>query len=171
VGVCPTEQATKVRVSREVNTLSEKGGQEPYLTSSELARVDKVLKWARKHDSCLTYAVLGSIPRLMEFVYEPAGHVAVELRKVLIKVPVNPSPPAANTRGATSRKDTAQDADKGQTKRVDKGKGKGILIEPEKPEKVSTPSKLVAPPPERIQPKMLIRARLKEWTRARVRAF
>jgi hypothetical protein len=31
--------------------------------------------------------------------YTPAGHVAVELVKELIRVPLDPSPPAANTRG------------------------------------------------------------------------
>jgi hypothetical protein len=39
----PTEQATEIRVSREVNMLFEKGGQEPHLTPDELARVDEVL--------------------------------------------------------------------------------------------------------------------------------
>jgi hypothetical protein len=39
----PTEQATEIRVSWEVNMLSEKGGQEPHLTPNELARVDEVL--------------------------------------------------------------------------------------------------------------------------------
>jgi hypothetical protein len=42
----PTEQATRPRVPREVNVLSEKGGQEPNLTRSELARVNEVQRWA-----------------------------------------------------------------------------------------------------------------------------
>jgi hypothetical protein len=117
------EKATEIRVPRDVNVLSEKGGQEPRLTPDELARVDEVYKWARKHESCLTYAVLGLVPRLMEMVYALAGHVAVELRKELVKVPLNPSPLA-----------------KDKSKRVDKGKG--ILIEPEKPKKAVYPIRI-----------------------------
>jgi hypothetical protein len=103
----PTKQATKIRVPREVNMLSEKGGQEPRLTLDELARVDEVQRWAQRHESCLTYTVLGSVSRLMEMVYEPTGHVAVELRKELLRVPLHPIPLAANTRGATPQKDQA----------------------------------------------------------------
>jgi hypothetical protein len=85
----------------------------------------------------LNFAVLGSVLRLMELVYVSAGHMVVELRKELLGVPVNPSPPAVNTRGVTPRKDQAQAADKGKSKKVDKGKG--ILIKPEKPKKVVYP--------------------------------
>jgi hypothetical protein len=120
-----------------VNTLFEQGGQEPHLTPDELAWVDEVHRWARRHESCLNYAVLGSILRLMEMVYVPTGHVAIELRKELLGVPFNLSPPAVNTRGASLRKVSAQDADKGKAKKVDKGNG--ILIEPEKPTKVVYP--------------------------------
>jgi hypothetical protein len=95
----PTEKATDIRVPREVNMLSEKGSREPRLTPDELIRVSEVQKWARKHESCLTFEMLGSVPRLMEMVYAPAGHVAVELVKELIRVPLDPSPPAVNTRG------------------------------------------------------------------------
>jgi hypothetical protein len=84
-----------------VNVLSEKGFREPCLTPNELAWVDEVYKWARKHDACLTYAMLGSVLRLMEMVYASAGHVAVKMRKELIKVPFDNSPSAANARGAT----------------------------------------------------------------------
>jgi hypothetical protein len=135
----PTEKATEIRVPREVNMLSEKGGQEPHLTPNELARVNKVHKWARKQESCLNFAVFGSVPRLMELVYVHVGHLAVELRKEFLRLPFNPSPQTVNTRGATPRKDQAQAADKGKSTKVDKGKG--ILIEPEKPEKVVYPIK------------------------------
>jgi hypothetical protein len=87
-------------------------------------------QWTRKHESCLNYVVLDTVPRLMEMVYAPAGHVAVALKNEFFRGPANQSPPAVNTRGATPRKDPAQDADKGKAKKVDKGKG--ILIDPEK---------------------------------------
>jgi hypothetical protein len=73
----------------------------------------------------------------MELVYKPAGHVAVILRKEVLRISVNPSPLATNTRGATTRKDQAQAADNGESKKVDKGKG--ILIELKKPKKVVYP--------------------------------
>jgi hypothetical protein len=73
----------------------------------------------------------------MEHVYVPAGHSVVELRKEFLRLPFDPSPPTANTRGATPRKDQAQVTDKGKFAKVDKGKG--ILIEPERPEKVVYP--------------------------------
>jgi hypothetical protein len=132
----PTEKATGVRVPREVNMLSERGGREPRLTPKEVARVEEVLKWARRHESSLTFEVLGSVPRLMELVYAPAGHVSVELTRKLVRVPIDPSPPAANTRGATPRKGKAPAAGDRPT-RVDKGKGK--VVEPEKPKKATYP--------------------------------
>jgi hypothetical protein len=95
------EQSTKIRVPWEVNALSEKGGQEPHLTPNELARVNKVQQWARKHESCLLFGVFGSVPRLMELVYAPPGQVAVALRSEYLGVPANSGPPAVNTRGAT----------------------------------------------------------------------
>jgi hypothetical protein len=73
----------------------------------------------------------------MELIYVPAGHVAVAPRKEILGVPFNPSPPAANTWGATPRNDQAQATNKGKSEKVDKGKGK--MIEPEKPEKVVYP--------------------------------
>ena len=74
----------------------------------------------------------------MEFVYEPAVHVSVKLTKEVTRVPINPGPPAANTQGATSRKEQAQVADKGKLKMdMDKGKGKGKVIELEKPKKTA----------------------------------
>jgi hypothetical protein len=74
-----TEQATEIRVPHKVNALLERGGQEPNLTRSELARVNEVQRWAQKHDHCMLYGVLAMVPRLMEFVYGQAGHVAVRL--------------------------------------------------------------------------------------------
>jgi hypothetical protein len=130
----PTEKAMDSRVPREVNVLSERGGREPRLTPKELARVGEVQKWARKHESSLTFEVLGSVLRLMEMVYAPAGHVAVELTRELVRVPLDPSPLAANTRGATPRKDKAPTAGDKSTK-VDKGKGK--MVEPKKPKKTT----------------------------------
>jgi hypothetical protein len=133
--------------------LSEKGSQVPQLTPNEQARVNEVLQWARKHELCLSFTVLGTVPRLMEMVYVSTGHVAVTLRDELLRRLANLSPPAANTRSATPRKGKAQDASKGKAVVVDKGKavavdkgkavavdkGKGILVEPEKPEKVVYP--------------------------------
>jgi hypothetical protein len=84
-----------------VNVLSERGGREPRLTHKELARVGEVQKWARKHESSLTFEVLGSVLRLMEMVYAPTGHVAVELTRELVRVSLDPSPLAVNTRGTT----------------------------------------------------------------------
>jgi hypothetical protein len=118
--------------------LSERGGREPRLTPKEVARVDEVLKWARRHESSLTFEVLGSVRRLMELVYAPAGHVSVELTRELVRVPIDPSPPAANTRGATPRKGKAPAAGDRPT-RVDKGKGKGKMVEPEKAKKATFP--------------------------------
>jgi hypothetical protein len=66
----------------------------------------------------------------------PAGHVAVEVTRELVRVPLDPSPPAANTRGATPRKGKAPVAGDRSTK-VDKGKGK--MVEPEKPKKTTYP--------------------------------
>jgi hypothetical protein len=132
----PTEKATDNRVPREVNVLSERGDREPRLTPKELVRVGDVQKWARKHESCLTFEMLSSVSRLMEMVYAPAGHVATELTRELIRIPLDPSPPAANTRGATPRKDKAPTAGDKSTK-VDKGKGK--MVEPEKPKKTTYP--------------------------------
>jgi hypothetical protein len=82
------------------------------------------------------YGVLASILRLMEFVYLPAAHILVKLTKEVTKVPINQGDPsAANTRGATPRKDQVQVADKGKSKKMDKGKGN--MIELEKPRKAA----------------------------------
>jgi hypothetical protein len=106
--------------------LSQRGHQEPVLTSGELAQFDKVLKWVQRHDVCTFYGILAFVPRLMEFVYAPAAHMAIRLREEFLRVPINLGPPAANTRGSTPRKDQAQAVDKGKSKKVDKGKGKMI---------------------------------------------
>jgi hypothetical protein len=82
----------------------------------------------------LRNARLGS--ETQEMVYAPAGHVVVELIKELIRVPLDPSPPVVNTRGATPQKDKALTASDKSTK-VDKGKGK--MVEPEKPKKTTFP--------------------------------
>jgi hypothetical protein len=103
----PSERASEIRVAREVNVLSEKGSQVPQLTPNELARVNEVLQWARKHESCLSFTVLGTVPRLMEMVYAPADHMAVTLRDELLRRLANPSPPTANTRGVTPQKGKA----------------------------------------------------------------
>ena len=59
--------------------LFEMANQEPILTIDELTRVNDVLQWARLHDNCTFYGMLGLIPRLMEFVYVPVGHVSIKL--------------------------------------------------------------------------------------------
>ena len=85
--------------------LSEKGHKEPNMTRSEITRVNDVLKWAQRHDLCMFYDVLATVPRLMEFVYVLAAHVVVRLREEFLGVPINPGPPIANTQGATPRKE------------------------------------------------------------------
>jgi hypothetical protein len=120
-----------------VNALSNKGGQELHLTQSELAWDNKVQQWAQKHESCLLFGVLGSVSRLMELIYALAGYVAVAPRNEVLGIPTNLGPPAMNTRDATPRKDQAQAADEGKSKKVENGKGK--MIEPEKPKKVIYP--------------------------------
>ena len=82
----------------------------------------------------MLYDVLCTILRLMEFVYVPAAHVSVKLIEEVARVPINPGLPATNTRSATPRKEQAQVADKSKLK-MDKGKGK--VIEPEKPKKAT----------------------------------
>jgi hypothetical protein len=98
------EQATKIRIPREVNAFSKKGGQEFHLTQSELARVNEVQQWAQKHESCLLFGVLGSVSRLMELIYALASYVAVALRNEVLGIPTNLGPPAVNTWGATPPK-------------------------------------------------------------------
>ena len=83
----------------------------------------------------MLFEVLCTVPRLMEFVYVPTAHVTVKLTEEVARIRFNPGPPAANTRGATPRKDQAQAVGKGKSKQMDKGKGK--MIEPEKPKKVA----------------------------------
>jgi hypothetical protein len=94
-----------------------------------------VLDWAKKHDESMLFEVLCSVPRLIEFVYKPAAHAAVKITEDLVRVRLNPGPPAANTRGASPRKGQAQATDKGKPSHMDKGKGK--MIEPEKPQKAA----------------------------------
>ena len=73
----------------------------------------------------MLYDMLCTVPRLMEFVHALVAHVVVKQTEEVSKVRFNSSPPAANTRGATLQKDKAQAADK----------GKGKMVEPEKPKK------------------------------------
>jgi hypothetical protein len=69
--------------------------------------VNEVQRWAQKHDHCMLYGVLAMVPRLMEFVYGQAGHVAVRLIEEFLGDLVNLGPLVANTRGATPRKEQA----------------------------------------------------------------
>ena len=69
----------------------------------------------------MLYDVLCMIPRLMEFVYSLAAHVSVKLTKEVARVQFNLGPPAANTQGATPRKDQAQAVDKGKSKKSGQG--------------------------------------------------
>ena len=83
----------------------------------------------------MLFEVLCTVLRLIEFVYKPAAHAAVKITEEVTRVRFNPGPPAANTRGATPRKDQAQVTGKGKSNQMDKGKGK--MIEPEKPKKAA----------------------------------
>ena len=83
----------------------------------------------------MLYDVLCTVPRLMEFVYAPAGHVSVKLTKEVARVRFNLGLPATNTQSATPQKDQANAVDNGKSKKVDKGKGK--MVEPEKPKKAA----------------------------------
>ena len=73
------------------------------------------------------------MPRLIVFIYKPATHTAIKITEEVARVRFNPGPPAANTRGVNPRKNQAQVAGKGKSNQLDKGKGK--MIEPEKPKK------------------------------------
>ena len=66
--------------------LSKKGHQVPRLTPNEISRVNDVLDWARRHDTSMLFEVLCMVPRLMEFVYAPAAHVAVKLTEEVARV-------------------------------------------------------------------------------------
>ena len=81
----------------------------------------------------MLFEVLCIVPRLIEFVYKHAAHAAVKMTEEVARVRFNPGPPVANTRGATPRKDQAEAVGKGKSSQLDKGKGK--MIEPEKPKK------------------------------------
>jgi hypothetical protein len=82
---------------------------------------------------------LVTVSKLLKFVYDIEAFRA--LRRPVgksVRVPIDPSPPTANTRGATPRKDKgkAQVANKSKPKAMDKVKGK--LIEPEKPKNLGS---------------------------------
>ena len=83
--------------------LSEKGHQAPRLTLNEITQVNDVLDWAKRHDTSLLFEVLCTVPRLMEFIYAPAAHVAVKLTEEVARVQFNHSPPIANTRGVVAQ--------------------------------------------------------------------
>jgi hypothetical protein len=102
-----SEKAESPRVPREMNILSKKGHKAPRLTPNEIAWVNDVLDWVKKHDSSMLFEVLCTVPRLMEFVYKPAVHAAVKITEDIVRVRFNPGPPTANIRGATPRKDQA----------------------------------------------------------------
>ena len=75
---------------------------DPTLTEDELARVNKILLWARMHKDCMFFGVLVTVPRLTKFVYAKAGDgsrskPAEESTKVLVDL----SRPTVNTWGAT----------------------------------------------------------------------
>ena len=131
----PSKKAQGPRVPRETNLLSEKGHHAPRLTSDEISQVNDVLDWARKHDSSMLFEVLCTVPKLVEFIYKPAGHATVKITEEVARVRFNYSPPAANTQGVTPRKDQTQAAGKGKSSQLDKGKGK--MIESEKPRKAA----------------------------------
>ena len=76
----------------------------------------------------MLFDVLCTVPRLVEFVYAPTGHVLVKLTEEVAKVRFNLGPPVANTRGATPRKDQANAVDKGKSKKVDKDKDKMVEL-------------------------------------------
>ena len=99
----PLEQAQGPQILRETNMPAERANQEPILTKDELTRVNDVLKWSRLHDDYIYYGVLGSVLRLMEFVYMPATHMSSKPVGEATRIPVNPSPLAANTWGATPK--------------------------------------------------------------------
>ena len=131
----PTKKAQDPRVRRETNMLSKKGHHAPRLTPNEISRVNNILNWARRHDTSMLFEVLCTVPRLMEFVYLFTAHVAIKLIEEVARVQFNPGPLAANTRGATPRKDQVQAIGKGKSKQMDMGKGK--MIKPEKPKKAA----------------------------------
>ena len=101
-----------------------KGHKAPCLTPNEIARVNDMLDWVKKHGDCMPFEVLCSVPRLIEFVYKPAAHAAVKITEDFVRVRFNHGSHAENTRGATPRKDQAQAAGKGKPSQMDKGKGK-----------------------------------------------
>ena len=129
----PKERVVGPRVPCETNMVADLALKEPTLTAEEQTWVNDVTAWSRSHEKFMYSDWLASISRLSEFVYDV--NVSSIPRPVagITRQPVDQSPPATNTRGATPRKEQAQAADKGKLKKVDKGKGK--MIEAEKPKK------------------------------------
>lgn len=67
----------------------------------------------------------------MEFVYAPIVDRSSKSGGESTRIPIDSSPPATNTRCATSQKEKAKAVDKDKSKVPDEGKGK--VFEPEKP--------------------------------------
>jgi hypothetical protein len=125
-------------VPREINTPTERAYQEPVLTPEQTRQVNEVTQWSRTHDKMMYCGAFVTISKLSKFVYDvkafraPKRPVANPLR-----ARIDPSAPAANNRGTTPQKDKskAQVANQSKPKAVDKGKGK--LVEPERPKKAA----------------------------------
>ena len=132
----PKEKVVGPRVPCEMNTVVDLALlKEPILTAEEQSRANDVTTWSRTHKKLMYSDWLASMSRLSEFVYDVDASSVSRPMAGTTRLLVNQSPPAANTRGTTPRKEQAQATDKGKLKKVDKGKGK--MIEPEKPKKLA----------------------------------
>ena len=120
----PKEKAMGPRVQREMNTIANLALKKPILTMEEQIHVNDVTTWSWTHEKFMYSDWLASILRLSEFVYDVDASSVPRLVAGTTRLPVDQSPPTANTRGATLRKEQAQTAEKGKLRRVDKGKAK-----------------------------------------------
>ena len=124
------------RVPREMNMLSDQALKEPILTVKETKRVNNVIQWSRTHKSFMFSDWLASVLRLSEFVCDVEAFIVPRRPAgVTARLSIDQSPLAANTQGATPRKDQAHMVNNNKSKKVDKGKRK--MIEPEKPKKLA----------------------------------
>ena len=110
-----------------MNTLFYGANKEPILTEDELAQISKIFLWAQMHDDCMLFSQLVTVPRLVEFVYLVVNTASGSRKRPMDKttrVPVDRSPLATNTQGATLWKDKgkAKVVDNGKSKVIDKGK-------------------------------------------------
>ena len=121
------------RVPCETNTVADLVLKEPILTAKEQIRVNDITTWSGTHEKFMYSDWLASISRLSELVYDVDASSVPRPVTGITRLPVDQSPLAVNTRGATPYEEQAQAADKSKLKKVDKGKGK--MIEPEKPKK------------------------------------